>query len=144
MTPPRDPVEALRRSLDARAAGLWCVAGDRLQLAAFAPAPDLPAAVAEGFARATDSVGLDQTSLGIVQAAMTARPAVSVAAALPAEVGSGRWLRAFGASRSVAVPLGDSSGRVVMVLSVALPEGPDGDEVIAERVWQFGQRLPTP
>ncbi len=53
---------------------------------------------------------------------------------LPEESGSGRWLRAFGAVRSVAVPIRDSRGTVRAVFSVALGENPLSEEIVSERV----------
>jgi hypothetical protein len=132
-------VESLRRALGARAAGLWRLDEDRRELVqvAFAPGPELSDEVAAGFAQATRSVGLEQGNLGIVVAVTTGRFASSWAETLPAEVGSGRWLRAFGAVRSVAVPLADVTGRVVSVLSVALPSPEPVDEDVAESVRRF-------
>lgn len=115
-------VANIRTDLDARAAGLWRRDGDRLTLLAFDPAPDMPAAVADGFVAATRSVPLDPTPLGIVGAVVNRTPTLSLAAELPPDVGSGRWLRAFGAARSVAVPLLDDPDDVRAVLSVALPD----------------------
>src|SRR5271157_4115512 len=66
-------------------------------------------------------VELSQKNLGIVAAAREGRPVVSRASDLPEDSGSGRWLRAFGASRSVAEPIRSRDGRVDGVLSVALP-----------------------
>jgi hypothetical protein len=132
---PRDAmaesVAALMRDLGARAAGLWRVVGDRLEQVAFVAGPGLPAEVARAFAEATRSVALDREGLGIVRAATGGGPAVSRADALPADSGSGLWLRAFGASRSVAVPVRDRLGDVVAVVSVALPDGPPDDQDVA-------------
>ena len=123
----RARLAALRSRLDGRAAGAWKVEGDRLAQVAFDPAPDLPADVAEGFAAATRSVDLARLDLGIVAAA-SGRVVVSVAADLPADAGSGYWLRAFGAYRSVAVPISEGDGKVTFVVSVALgPEPADED-----------------
>ncbi len=120
---------ALGATLGARASGLWRVEGDRLDQVAFAPAPDLPEEVARGFAAATRSVGLLDISLGIVRAATSGEICVSIAAGLPAGAGSGRWLRAFGAARSVAVPILGEGGRVAFVASVALGIDPDAGSV---------------
>jgi len=79
--------------------------------------------VARGFAEATQSVPLEETGLGIVAAATSGEVAVSRPEELPSGSGSGRWLRAFGAAGSVAVPLCDDHGNAVGVLSVALPDG---------------------
>ena len=126
-------VEALRARLDARAAGLWRVVGDRIELLAFAAAADMPREVAERFAAASRAVGLDRRDLGVVNAVAERSPAVSIAGRLPVDVGSGYWLRAFGAARSVAVPLTDQAGVIHAVLSAALPTlgPPDDEEVIA-------------
>ena len=58
---------------------------------------------------------------------------ISLAGEVPLETtGSSGWLRAFGAARSVAVPLEAGQGGSLEVLSVALgsPE-PDSETVIA-------------
>jgi hypothetical protein len=119
-------LDSLLARLDARAAGVWRVEGDRLVRLAFVAAGDMPRNVAEGFAAATSEVGLDRLDLGIVAAAVERRRKVSLAAGLPTDSGSGYWLRAFGASRSVALPVGS------WVVSVALAgDGPTDDEVEA-------------
>jgi hypothetical protein len=125
---PLDPslLDTLLARLDARAAGVWRVEGDRLVQLAFKAAGDMPRDVAEGFAAATSEVALDRLELGIVGAVVERRRKVSLAAVLPEGSGSGYWLRAFGASRSVAVPVGP------FVVSVALAEdGPTDNEVEA-------------
>lgn len=108
---------------------------------AFVAAADLPAEVASSFAEATQAVPFSRSNLGIVQAATTAAVAVSRVADLPAEAGSGRWLRAFEAERSVAVPLLDPSGVVAAVLSVALDAAPPGDDEVASVVRAHGLTL---
>ena len=129
-----DRIEGLRARFGARAAGWWRVAGGRLEQVAFAAAGDLPGPVAVGFAEATRSVPMDDLRLGIVAAAVRKEPVVSVAEQLPEDAGSGLWLRRFGASRSVAVPVADASGAVVRVVSVALPAGPPDDGEVARAV----------
>ncbi|GIW88195.1 MAG: hypothetical protein KatS3mg108_2519 [Isosphaeraceae bacterium] len=123
-------LERLIAELGGRAAGLWRIEGDALRLVAFLGADDLAKEVREGFEAATAVVGLTREELSIVRAVREGRVVVARAAELPPEVGSGYWLRAFGAERSVAVPVGDG------VLSVALPAGSNryGDEVVAERI----------
>jgi len=80
-------------------------------------------------------VPTSQTSLGIVAAALTGQPAVSRVEELPADSGSGRWLRAFGASRSVAIPIRGEGGKIQGVFSVALAaESMLGDQIVAERI----------
>jgi hypothetical protein len=120
----RDKLAGLCDALGARAAGCWRLDLDehRLVQVAFVPGAGLEPRIAEEFADATACVPLSQQSLGIVAAALSAHPVISRVAQLPADSGSGRWLRAFGASRSVAVPRRDDSATVQGVLSVALPE----------------------
>ena len=94
--------------------------------------------VGREFAAATTTVPLSQTSLGIVVAAITGQPAISRVEDLPEDSGSGRWLRAFGASRSVAVPVSERNGSEQGVLSVALPgELQAEDQKIAARLARF-------
>lgn len=133
-------VDEVLEMTHARAAGLWTVAGTDLVQAAFSACPDMPEEVSRGFAAATRSVLLSDVSLGIVSAARSGVPCVSRSAELPADSGSGRWLRAFGAERSVAVPLVDSRGHVVAVLSVAVPPTTEPDDSIAGRVREAGTR----
>ena len=127
----RAVLAALRVRLRGRAAGAWRVQGNRLEQVAFDPAPDLATEVAGGFAAATRSVDLSLVDLGIVKAALTAHAVVSIAAELPADRGSGFWLRAFGAARSVAVPIFEKGAEVAFVVSVALGPEPTGEEVAA-------------
>ncbi len=105
------------------------VSGDRLEQVAFDPAPDLPPEVAERFAAASRSVELTRLELAIARAASTGRVVVSIAADLPSEIGSGYWLRAFGAARSVAVPIVEPGDNVTLVVSVALGPEPDAESV---------------
>jgi hypothetical protein len=142
---PQELVATVLAELGARAAGLWKVEGDRLAQVVFVAGPELSDEVAAGFADATRSVDLTQTGLGIVSAARTGEAAVSLATARPEHSGSGGWLRRFGASRSVAVPLHGLGGAVVGVLSVALAaDQPDSETVaarlrVAGRRWAFAQ-----
>src|SRR3954462_12371460 len=119
----RQSLASLRLDLGARAAGYWWLAGDWLEQVAFASSPPLDEGVAQRFAEATRSVPLSAgTELGIVRAAVTDSPAISRVSELPDDEGSGSgyWLRVFGATRSVAVPLHDTKGDVRAVVSVAL------------------------
>ena len=117
---PPDWLVALVHDLSARAAGLWDRQEDFLRLEAFVAAEDMPLYVAQGFAQATRKVPLDRTGLGIVKAAMEQTVVTSWAAELPDDGGSGTWLRAFQAERSVAVPLLDAQGRTRAVIAIAL------------------------
>src|SRR6185437_2196304 len=90
---PHALLAALRGRFHARAAGWWRVAGDRLEQVAFSAAADMPGDVAREFAGSTRSVPLARADLGIVKAAVTCEVAVSRADELPADSGSGLWLR---------------------------------------------------
>lgn len=124
----------LARALSARAAGVWRVEGDRLVQVAFVAGEGLTGDVARAFAEATRSVSRAQGDLGIVRAATLGVVTASRTDELPAEAGSGFWLRAFGASRSVAVPLLDVRGGVHAVVSVALADSVLDDEAVADRI----------
>jgi DNA-binding IclR family transcriptional regulator len=130
----RNQLAALRLDVEARAAGYWWVAGEWLEQLAFVPSLALPEEVAHGFAEATRTVSLAQSNLGIVQAALSGTVTVSRASELPDDAGSGYWLRAFGATRSIAVPLHVPGGPVRAVVSVALADTPLDDDSVAERV----------
>ncbi len=116
-------VAELCAALGACAAGYWKLDQEsaRLVQLGFVPGVGLDPEVGRQFASATATVSLSQMNLGIVAAALTGRPAVSRVDELPADSGSGRWLRAIGANRSVAVPLSDAHGLLRGVFSVALP-----------------------
>lgn len=133
---PQGRVTALQQALQARAAGFWHLAGDgnRLEQVAFAPSPEVPEEVTREFVEATRSIALTQDDLGVVRAVRSGETVVSRMAELPADSGSGRWLRELGASRSVAVPIRDSRGKVWAVCSVAFVESPLSEEIVAERV----------
>lgn len=145
---PHERLDALRGRFRARAAGWWRVdaEGDRLEQVAFAADVDLPEDVAVGFAGATRSVAMDEANLGIVRAARSGVPVVSRADALPGESGSGLWLRRFGATRSVAVPVVDGSGAVARVVSLALNgnEDGDGDAAIVAAILAEAETWPWP
>lgn len=132
--------------LGALAAGYWEleVAEARLKQVVFVPGPALDDEVGTAFAAATSSVPLSQTGLGIVAAAMGVRPVVSAASELPGDSGSGRWLRAFGASRSVAVPVRAADGTVRGVISIALPDscGASAEAVSDQLLTAFSPRTP--
>lgn len=130
-------VRNICHELAACAAGYWRLDRSLSQLrqVAFVPGPALDADVADRFAEATRSVMLSQRGLGIVVAAVSGEAAVSRVSELPADSGSGAWLRAFGASRSVAVPDRDEHGELRGVLAVALPESCLLDDAaVADRI----------
>ncbi len=134
----------LARALSARAAGVWRVEGDRLVQVAFVAGEGLAEEVARAFAEATRSVSRAEGDLGIVRAANLGVVTASRTAELPAESGSGLWLRAFGASRSVAVPLLDARGSVHAIVSVALAESPLDDQAVADRIRSGSPELIEP
>lgn len=132
-------LEGILAEFGARATGWWRVEGDALVLVGFRAAGDMPDGVAEGFVEATRRVSLDQQLLSIVRVVSERRPVVAVASELPSDVGSGYWLRAFGAARSVAVPIEGDPGEVVGVLSVAVGEAcVAADEAIAAKLRRWG------
>lgn len=118
----------------ARAAGAWRTDGGWLVLDRFIGTDDLPLEVADAFASATAQVPLSATNLGIVGAALDKVPHIARAAELPPDAGSGYWLRAFGATISVAVPRFNRQREVAGVISVALFSGDDEPRAIAEAV----------
>jgi hypothetical protein len=129
---------SLLADLGGRAAGFWAVRGDRLVQLTFVGGEGLDPETARAFAAATREVPLDRGDLGIVRAYRKGRPVVSTVSELPAENGSGRWLRAFGAERSIAVPL-EIGGAIAAVVSIALG-GSTTDDRIAERLRREGDR----
>jgi hypothetical protein len=134
----------LRRRLQAKAAGHWHVCDGVLCLGAFVPSPELSPDVSDGFVRATHSVSLARVELGIVKAAATGVTAVSKVDDLDAESGSGYWLRAFGADRSVAVPLANAQGRVTEVVSVAVEPSDRTDEAVEALIRALYDRARWP
>jgi hypothetical protein len=123
--------------LGARAAGYWQIdpQAARLVQLSFVPGVGLDPEVGRQFAAATATVPLSQKSLGIVAAALTGQTAISRVDELPADSGSGLWLRAFGACRSVAVPIRGARGPIQGVFSVALTaDSTLGDQTVAERI----------
>ena len=133
----RGKVAELCMALGGCAAGYWQLDQDteRLVQLSFVPGAGLDPEIGRQFAAATATVPLSQTNLGIVAAALTGQPAVSRVADLSADSGSGRWLRAFGASRSVAVPIRGEGGKIQGVFSVALAANSTlGDRIVAERI----------
>jgi hypothetical protein len=98
----RSNLAGLCRELGACAVGYWKLDLERALLlqVAFVPGVGLDPETGRAFERATQVVPLRQQNLGIVVAAVSGRPAISRVAELPADVGSGAWLRSFGASRS--------------------------------------------
>jgi hypothetical protein len=136
----RNPFEIVTEictTLGARAAGWWRLDDEngRLNQVAFVPGAGLDSDVAMAFAAATAAVSLRQKDLGIVIAASTGEPALSRVDELPSDFGSSHWLRAFGATRSIAVPIRDHEGTVMGVISVALPANhPLGDGEVIDRL----------
>jgi hypothetical protein len=134
---PREKVVEVCADLGARAAGYWELDAAARQLIQISVAPGvgLDTEIGKEFTAATRAVPLSESSLGIVAAALTGQPAVSRVEELRADTGSWHWLRAFGANRSVAVPIRGSDGTIVGVLSVALrKETTDDDRSIIQRI----------
>jgi len=126
----------IREVLQARAMGVWRKEGNELVLGTFVPGNNLAPEVAAEFTQATDRVSLDQTELGIVRAALTGQPCVSVASELSPEIGSGLWLRRFGADRSLALPM-INQGVVRGVVAVAIQGKDRTDAEVLELISAF-------
>lgn len=110
-------LEAAADQVGAVATGLWRLDGDMLrQVCFFGPRIDDQAG--QAFANATFALPLLNLELGIVRAAVLKTPTLMIASELPADVGSGYWLRRFPAACSLAIPIPGG------VVSVALPEVP--------------------
>lgn len=137
-------LNALLNEWRARATGFWIVESETLRCVLFRPADDLDPGVAAGFADATASVPRHRLDLGIVEASENGRVAVASLADHPEETGSGHWLRAFQAVRSIAVPLRDSSGAVRAVWAIAIGDDGVPPEHIAQRIRELAleHRLP--
>lgn len=137
----RTSVVRVCEAVGARAAGYWelDLENHRLVQIAFVSGAGLAPDLGREFEAATRTASLNQKDLGIVAAALSGQPAISRVDELPPDSGSGRWLRVFGASRSVAVPARDVHNTVRGVLSVALPRDiRTDDREIAEqleRAW---------
>lgn len=132
---------ALLRACGGRAIGVWVVHGDELRIAAFDSSPELSSDVARRFTETSASVGLSQTTLGIVRAVLIGEPVVSIAADLHPETGSGLWLRAFGAERSIAVPIRGDNGGVRAVISVATSTDRAANDAIVEALRSFAAAM---
>lgn len=102
------------------ATGSWKYHDRRLALEFFKACPEMKPEVAAGFPQATADVPVTDTGLGIVLAARAGQTTEYRAIDLPPDAGSGYWIRAFEADRSVAVPQFDTSGQLIRILSVAV------------------------
>lgn len=105
----------------ARASGCWRLEDGHLLLAGFGWASDMPDEVSRGFQDATRRVSLDQTSLGIVKAAIKCEPAVGRRDPGSSGLsGSASWIAKFAAQSSLAVPICDQpAGAVAGVFAVS-------------------------
>ncbi|MEI7922094.1 MAG: hypothetical protein WCJ40_09315 [Planctomycetota bacterium] len=116
----RRAVQFVHDKANARATGIWMHENDVLHLELFLPSRQIQECIAGGFAEATAKVPVTDTGLGIVLAARARQITEYRAVDLPPESGSGYWLRAFRADRSVAVPFFDKNGDLKRILSVAV------------------------
>lgn len=132
---------ALIARLDGRAAGFWLREGDTLRQVAFQSAADLPDSVRVGFMDATREVPLSLLELAIVSACLEGKPILSLAETLPPELGSGYWLRAFGAACSLAVPILGTDSGPTGVLSVATRVVPAAPEEVAALLRTTGATM---
>ena len=104
-----------------RASGLWRLEENHLVLIGFGWARDMPLEVSSGFQAATRRVPLDQIGLGIVKAAVTAKPAIGRRDPNESGLdGSATWISRFGANTSLAVPIHQKETNLVIgVLAVS-------------------------
>jgi len=117
-----------------RASGLWRLEENHLVLVGFGWASDMPLDVSSGFQAATRRVPLDQIGLGIVKAAVTAKPAIGRRDPKESGLdGSATWIAKFGANTSLAVPIRQKeTNQIIGVLAVSTSEFVDeGDSL-----WQ--------
>ncbi len=131
----------LNARLDGRAIGLWACEGEILRLVAFLPAADLPDSVRVGFVEATRAVPLSTLELSIVKARQEGEPVLAISETLPPELGSGYWLRAFGAACSLAVPVAGSDPGTTGVLSVATRTIPASPDAVAALLREAGTAM---
>lgn len=116
----RQAVAFVHQKAHARATGSWLYVNKRLTIEFFMACPEMKIEVAEGFPKATADVPVTDTGLGIVLAARAGVTTEYRAIDLPPDAGSGYWIRAFEADRSVAVPQFDAAGKLKRILSVAV------------------------
>ena len=116
----RNAVAHVHEKAGARATGSWHYGDKRLTIEFFMACPEMNPEVAAGFPQATADVPVTDTGLGIVLAARAQQTTEYRAIDLPPDAGSGFWIRAFEADRSVAVPQFDPSGHLIRILSVAV------------------------
>jgi hypothetical protein len=104
-----------------RASGLWRLDENHLVLIGFGWASDMPLDVSNGFQAATCRVALDQIGLGIVKAAVTAKPAIGRRDPHESGLdGSATWIEKFGANTSLAVPIRQAAtNQITGVLAVS-------------------------
>lgn len=116
----RSAVAYVHQEACARATGSWRYHDKRLTIEFFMACPEMKSDVAAGFPQATADVPVTDTGLGIVLAARARQTTQYRAIDLPPDAGSGYWIRAFEADRSVAVPQFDEAGQLIRILSVAV------------------------
>ena len=106
---------------ESRASGLWRLEENHLVLVGFGWASDMPLEVSSGFQAATRRVPLDQIGLGIVKAAVTAKPAIGRRDPKDSGLdGSATWIARFGANTSLAVPIRQKeTNQILGVLAVS-------------------------
>ena len=104
-----------------RASGLWRLEENHLVLIGFGWASNMPLEVSSGFQAATRHVPLDQIGLGIVKAAVSAKPAIGRRDPKESGLdGSATWIAKFGANTSLAVPIRQKeANHIIGVLAVS-------------------------
>jgi hypothetical protein len=142
------PLRNLLAATGSRAVGLWRRDGRSLQALGFEGADDMPDEVRTGFAQGTARVPLDQTSLGIVKAALTERPAVATrTGGTTGLAGSAGWLERFDAAQSLAVPIlrdGELSGVLAISTPYAFDERHGAWQLVVALAAELGAILNAP
>ena len=126
-----------------RAAGCWRLENDHLRLVGFGWAEDMSPEISAGFQAATRRVPLDQVGLGIVKAAITAKPAIGRRDPQTTDLGgSATWIAKFGANTSLAVPIRDAqTNGVVGVLAVSTAAFVTEKDFLWETLLQVSERI---
>jgi|GEM_PF-6935484 len=137
-----DVLTDLLSATSARAVGVWRLADERLQLAAFLAVEDMPADVQQAFVQTTADVPLSQTQFGIVQAVVARGTVINhrAADASTTAAGSIGWLGRFVAASSLATPI-FAQDRIVGAIAVAMPWRIEPHDAVWELVIAVARKL---
>ncbi|MCA8987238.1 MAG: hypothetical protein KDA78_06340 [Planctomycetaceae bacterium] len=132
----------LVRETGAWAVGLWKKVDETLVLCVFGVAEGFDPVVAAEFEAATQSVPLDQTQLGIVNAAVFGRPALARAEELSGDLRkSAGWLGRFGARCSLSCPVNSPAGELLGVIAVSWAESWQQEDSVPQRLLSLADQI---